>query len=193
MPSSLSPQGDSEDVATMNDPPSAHRSSSSWFFSSPVPQDVLCRHPWGRPLIWGGLFLAFGCCLLLLVNTLFSPIFGSPWSARFWAIPLVLMSLITLLFLFVYRSSWQTFFNTLFISIAFLLWGIDRLLPSGGLTLRLNDVVIVCFVLMATTTIISRLLSLLQMRSEQAPSSFLNDERDSATSNVHQPKKDEHE
>ena len=175
----------------MNDSP-AHRFSSSWFLASPAPQDALCRYPRGRPLIWGGLFLAFGCCLLLLVNTLFPAMFGSPWSARFWAIPLLLMSLITLLFLVVYRSSWQTFFNTLFISIAFLLWGIDLLLPSGSLTLRLHDVVIVCFVFMATMTIIARLLSLRQMRSEQAPSSFLKDETDSTTSDVHRPNEDVH-
>jgi hypothetical protein len=165
MPSSLSPPGDPEHAATMND--RLARSSLHWFLSPSTGRNTSASYTWGRPLIWGSVLLTFGCCALLLFNTLFSPIFGGEWSVRLWAVPLLLMSLTALFFLFLYRSSWQVVFKVLFTSVAFLFWGIDLLLPSNWLTRVLYDIVIVLIVLIAIVVLLSLLLPALHSRSEE--------------------------
>jgi len=78
-------------------------------------------------------------------------------SANLWAIFLLLISCVTVLFLVMYQVSLPLFWRFLLVSVAFLLWGVDELLPSGQLTRDLSDVVICLFVFSATATMLPRL------------------------------------
>lgn len=118
------------------------------------PHDAGCRWPKAKPFLWGGIVLSVSGCLLLLFVAM---AFHAPWPSSLWAIVLLLMSGVTALFLAMYQLSLPLFWRFLLVSVAFLLWGVDVLLPPGQLTRDLFDVAICLFVFSVTVTMLPRL------------------------------------
>jgi hypothetical protein len=80
----------------------------------------------------------------LLVSDLFiSHLSHMPLSAA----PLLLIGVAYLAFQVLIRAQLLDFFKALIVSSAFILWGIDQLLPSGGFATTLGDIVIVLYVI----------------------------------------------
>lgn len=90
------------------------------------------------------LALASGATLLL--NDIPSP---GNWLAHapVSALPLLLIGLASLGFQLIIRPGWLDLSKALIVSAAFLLWGIDQLLPPSWLATTLGDSVIVLYVI----------------------------------------------
>jgi hypothetical protein len=90
------------------------------------------------------ILLAFASCLLLLVedSVLLRFISHAPVSA----LPLLLIGLASLCFQIITRPALLDFFKAMIVSAAFLLWGIDQLLPASWLATTLGDIVIILYV-----------------------------------------------
>ncbi|SRR5579884_588106 len=119
--------------------------------SSPARQ----RHPMVTPILQAALHvftallivlaLCAGGWLLLgdLVPQLFAGVLHAPISAA----PLLLIGIASLGFLVLTRPRPLEMFKALLVSLAFILWGIDQMLPPGWLTTLIGDVVIVLYVI----------------------------------------------
>ena len=93
------------------------------------------------------IILAFGSGAMLLANDIPWPIFTPFAHAPLSALPLLLIGLATLGFQLVVRPNLLDLFKACIVSAAFLLWGIDQLLPASWLATTLGDVVIVLYVI----------------------------------------------
>ncbi len=100
-----------------------------------------------RKAIGGVIVLAFGSGALLLANDLPLPAFTPFAHAPISAAPLLLTGLATLGFQFVTRPNLLDLFKACIVSLAFLLWGTDQLLPAGWLATTIGDLVIVLYVI----------------------------------------------
>ena len=93
------------------------------------------------------IVLAFGSGAVLLANDVpwlpFTPLVHAPISS----VPLLLIGLAALGFQFVIRPILLDLFKAMIVSIAFLLWGTDQLLPAGWLATAVGDIVIVLYVI----------------------------------------------
>jgi len=67
--------------------------------------------------------------------------------APFQAFPLLCIGLASLCFQTIVRPKLLDLFKALMVSAAFLLWGVDQLLPAGWSATTLGDVVIVLYVI----------------------------------------------
>ena len=96
------------------------------------------------PFTWAIVVLAFIAGTFLLISDLF-PVHLShmPLSAT----PLLLIGTAYLAFQLLIRAQFLDFFKALIVSSAFILWGIDQLLPSGWFATILGDIVIVLYVI----------------------------------------------
>lgn len=107
--------------------------------------------PFLKPSLGKGIgvviVLAFGSGTVLLANDLPWPAFTPFAHAPISALPLLLIGLAALGFQFVIRPKLLDLFKACIVSSAFLLWGIDQLLPAGWLATTLGDVVIVLYVI----------------------------------------------
>jgi hypothetical protein len=107
--------------------------------------------PYLQPSLGKGIgiviVLAFSSGVVLLANDVpwlpFTPLAHAPVSA----VPLLLIGLAALGFQFVIRPSLLDLFKAMIVSLAFLLWGIDQLLPAGWLATTVGDLVIVLYVI----------------------------------------------
>jgi hypothetical protein len=93
------------------------------------------------------IVLAFGCGAVLLANDVPWLPFTRMSHAPISAVPLLLIGLAALGFQFVVRPNLLELFKAMIVSLAFLLWGIDQLLPAGWLATTVGDVVIVLYVI----------------------------------------------
>ncbi|HTK11626.1 MAG TPA: hypothetical protein VL485_30925 [Ktedonobacteraceae bacterium] len=88
------------------------------------------------------------CALITGVLLLLSDIFAFPWShAPTSATPLLLIGAAYLAFQALTGPTLLDLCKALIVSSAFILWGIDQLLPSGWFATTLGDVVIVLYVI----------------------------------------------
>src|SRR5450432_2590179 len=96
------------------------------------------------PFTWAIVVLAFIAGTFLLISDLF-PVHLShmPLSAA----PLLLIGAAYLAFQLLIRAQFLDLFKALIVSSAFILWGIDQLLPSDWLATALGDIVIVLYVI----------------------------------------------
>ncbi len=107
---------------------------------------LLLKPSWGKG-IGVVIVLAFGSGAVLLANDFPWPT-GTPFGhALISAVPLLSIGLAALGFQIVIRPNPLDLFKACIVSVAFLLWGIDQLLPSGWLATTLGDVVIVLYVI----------------------------------------------
>lgn len=103
---------------------------------------------------WIVVVLALGAGLLLLAKDLFLTMLPhAPVSAA----PLLLIGAASLGFQALNRPKLLDLLKALIVSSAFILWGIDQLLPSGGVATTLGDVVITLYVLDLGWVMIDRL------------------------------------
>lgn len=93
------------------------------------------------------ILLAFGSGAVLLANDLPWLPFTRMSHAPISAVPLVLIGLAALGFQFVIRPNLLDLFKAMIVSAAFLLWGMDQLLPAGWLATTIGDLVIVLYVI----------------------------------------------
>jgi hypothetical protein len=93
------------------------------------------------------IVLAFGSGAVLLANDLPWPTFTPLAHAPISALPLLLIGLAVLGFQFVIRPKPLDLFKACIVSSAFLLWGVDQLLPSGWLATTVGDSVIMLYVI----------------------------------------------
>ena len=93
------------------------------------------------------IVLAFGSGALLLFNDIPWPMIHPLAHAPISAVPLLLIGLASLGFQIVVRPKLLDLFKAFIVSAAFLLWGIDQLLPAGWGASMLGDVVIVLYVI----------------------------------------------
>lgn len=115
------------------------------------------RQPWSfRTLIALVIVLAFASGATLLLNDFRGS--GNPLAhAPISALPLLLIGLASLGFQLIVRPGWLDLGKALIVSVAFLLWGIDQLLPSSWLATTIGDVVIVLYVIDLGWTMLDRL------------------------------------
>lgn len=130
------------------------------------------------------IVLAFGSGAVLLANDLSRLIFTPFAHAPISALPLLLIGLASLGFQFVLRPNLLDLFKACIVSTAFLLWGIDQLLPAGWLATTVGDIVIVLYVIDLGWVMADRLKQ--QGRShrvsqEMTPSSLLAPDQSSGT------------
>ncbi len=83
----------------------------------------------------------------LLLNDLASHVFVGLPHAPVSAAPLLLIGAASLDFQVLTRPRPLELFKALLVSLAFILWGVDQLLPPGWLTTTVGDVVIVLYVI----------------------------------------------
>ena len=95
---------------------------------------------------WVLIVLAFMGSFLLLLEDALLPLFAQMPHATVSAAPLLLIGAASLGFQGLLRPKWLDFLKTMLASLAFLLWGIDQLLPPGWGTTSLGDLVIVLYV-----------------------------------------------
>ncbi len=106
------------------------------------------------------IVLALSSGALLLFTDLPWPVLHPLAHAPASAVPLLFIGLASLGFQFVVRPKRLDLLKALIVSAAFLFWGIDQLLPTGGIATTLGDVVIVLFVLDLGWMMLDRLLQL---------------------------------
>jgi len=93
--------------------------------------------------IWITIIAAMVTGIILLLSDIFLiTLFHAPMSAT----PLLLIGMTYLGFQLLVRPKPLDLFKALIVSSAFLLWGIDQLLPTGWFATTLGDVVIVLYV-----------------------------------------------
>ncbi len=90
--------------------------------------------------------LALLSCVLLLIFDLFQPFLHHLVHAPVSAAPLLLIGLASLSFQMVIHPKPLDFLKALIVSSAFILWGVDQLLPVGRIATMPGDVVIVLFI-----------------------------------------------
>jgi hypothetical protein len=96
------------------------------------------------PFTWAIVVLAFIAGTFLLVSDLFPiHLYHMPLSAA----PLLLIGVAYLAFQILIRAQFLDLCKALIVSSAFILWGIDQLLPLGWFATTLGDVVIVLYVI----------------------------------------------
>lgn len=93
------------------------------------------------------ILLAFGSGALLLVKDTPLSLLHHLAHAPISAIPLLLIGLASLGFQVVTRPTPLDLFKAALVSTAFILWGIDQLLPTGWEATTLGDIVIVLYVI----------------------------------------------
>jgi hypothetical protein len=93
------------------------------------------------------IVLAFVCSTILLANDVPWPAFKPLAHAPVSALPLMLIGIAALGFQLVVRPNWLDLLKAFIVSAAFLLWGVDQLLPAGWLATTMGDVVIVLYVI----------------------------------------------
>lgn len=102
------------------------------------------RHRLLRFFLWATVGTAFVAgIILLLSDVLPTPLLHAPVSAA----PLVLIGSTYLGFQVLIRPKPLDLFKALIVSAAFLLWGVDQLLPTGWFATTLGDLVIVLYVI----------------------------------------------
>ena len=105
-------------------------------------------------LIWATLIAALFAGIILLLSDVFpNLLLHAPVSAA----PLLLIGATYLAFQVLMRPNPLDLFKALIVSSAFLLWGIDQLLPPGWFATTLGDVVIVLYVIDLGWMIVDRL------------------------------------
>jgi len=116
------------------------------------------------PFTWTIVVLALITGTFLLVSDLF-PVHLShmPLSAA----PLLLIGAAYLAFQVLIRAQPLDLFKALIVSSAFILWGLDQLLPSGWFATTLGDVVIVLYVIDLGWMMMDRLKQQWQSRHSQ--------------------------
>jgi hypothetical protein len=103
---------------------------------------------------WGVVVLALAAGVLLLTRDVFLTILShAPVSAA----PLLLIGAAYLGFQVILRPKPLDLFKALIVSSAFILWGVDQLLPGGWVATTLGDVVITLYVLDLGWMMIDRL------------------------------------
>ena len=103
---------------------------------------------------WLLVTLSFLTSLLLLASdVLTTPLSHAPVSAA----PLFLIGAASLAFVLLTRPKPLDLFKALIVSSAFILWGVDQLLPASWLATTLGDVVIVLYVIDLGWMIVDRL------------------------------------
>ena len=90
---------------------------------------------------------------LLASDVLTTPLSHAPVSAA----PLFLIGAASLAFVLLTRPKPLDLFKALIVSSAFILWGVDQLLPASWLATTLGDVVIVLYVIDLGWMIVDRL------------------------------------
>jgi hypothetical protein len=104
----------------------------------PLPQQVLYFFTW---II---VILAFTTAAFLLVSDVITThLSHMPLSSA----PLLLIGTAYLAFQLLIRAQFLDLFKALIVSCAFILWGIDQLLPSDWLATALGDIVIVLYII----------------------------------------------
>ncbi|MHB8596030.1 MAG: hypothetical protein ACYDER_04380 [Ktedonobacteraceae bacterium] len=93
------------------------------------------------------IVLALGSGALLLIVDSPLPLLHHLAHAPISAVPLLLIGLASLCFQVVIRPRPLDLFKAFMVSSAFILWGVDQLLPAGRVTTMLGDVVIVLYVI----------------------------------------------
>ena len=93
------------------------------------------------------ILLAFASGAVLLVKDTPLSLLQHLAHAPISAIPLLLIGLASLCFQVVIRPTPLDLFKAGLVSAAFLLWGIDQLLPTGWIATTLGDIVIVLYVI----------------------------------------------
>jgi len=93
------------------------------------------------------IVLALGSGALLLIEDSPLPLLHHLAHAPISAVPLLLIGLASLCFQVVIRPRLLDLFKALMVSSAFILWGVDQLLPAGSVTTTLGDVVIILYVI----------------------------------------------
>jgi hypothetical protein len=121
--------------------------------SSQAPPPLL-RHSVASFLL-GGVYVFTGLLIilalvagagLLLDDLVLHQLVGLP-HAPISAAPLLLIGAASLGFLMLTRPKPLDLFKALLVSSAFILWGVDQMLPSGRLATTVGDVVIVLYVI----------------------------------------------
>ena len=121
--------------------------------------------PGGVVLLGSVIVLALGSGALLLFTDLPWPVLHLLAHAPASAVPLLCIGLASLGFQFVVHPKRLDLVKALIVSAAFLFWGIDQLLPTGGIATTLGDVVIALYVLDLGWMMMDRLIQ--QGRQQQ--------------------------
>ncbi len=98
-------------------------------------------------LTWSLVILAFVTGGALLVDDVASPLFPGLSHAPISAAPLLLIGAASLAFQVIRRPGLLDLFKAILVSLAFLLWGVDQLLPAGWVATTLGDIVIILYVI----------------------------------------------
>jgi len=107
-----------------------------------------------RLITWAIAVLALIAGIMLLASDLFlATLPHAPISAA----PLLLIGAAYLAFQAYIRSGPLDLFRALIVSAAFILWGIDQMLPSGWFAMTLGDIVIMLYVIDLAWLMIDRL------------------------------------
>jgi hypothetical protein len=128
--------------SSMEEPPIKHRS----FHKSVLGKGIVMV-----------IVLAFIGGAVLLANDVPWPVLKPLAHAPVSALPLLLIGIAALSFQLVIRPNLLDLFKAFIVSAAFLLWGIDQLLPAGWLATTMGDVVIVLYVIDLGWMMIDRL------------------------------------
>lgn len=113
----------------------------------PAPMPVRQAHPLFIGLAWGLVVLSFVTGGLLLFYDFASSLFPGLSHSLISAAPLLLIGAASLAFQVIRRPGLLDLFKAMIVSLAFLLWGVDQLLPAGWLATALGDVVIILYVI----------------------------------------------
>ena len=109
------------------------------FFLSRIRQAIVL-------ISWLLLVLAFCASLGLLLDDLAPRLLARLAHAPISAAPLLLIGSASLCFQIITRPKPLDLCKALLVSLAFLLWGIDQMLPAGWITTLIGDCVIVLYV-----------------------------------------------
>jgi hypothetical protein len=121
---------------------------------APHKQFVSLPHQLLYLLVWTTAIAALLAGILLLTSDVFATILRhAPTSAA----PLLLIGATYLAFQALIRPKPLDLFKALIVSSAFILWGIDQLLPAGRFATTLGDMVIVLYVIDLGWMVIDRL------------------------------------
>ncbi len=93
------------------------------------------------------ILLAFGSGALLLLKDTPLSLLQYLAHAPISALPLLLIGVASLCFQVVIRPTPLDLFKACIVSAAFILWGIDQLLPTGWVATTLGDIVIILYVI----------------------------------------------
>ena|SRR5215469_7049856 len=119
-----------------------------------VDQSASLAHKLLYLLTWIVVILALGASIILMTRDVFlTTLPHAPVSAA----PLLLIGAASVGFQVLIRPKPLDLLKALIVSSAFILWGIDQLLPSGWVATTLGDVVITLYVLDLGWVMIDRL------------------------------------